>query len=69
MPEFATKTEAVAHAIEAIRKYAESAEADAGFDAGEFSGLANARALARELRQIAFDAGLSMDELYAAIEE
>jgi len=40
-----------------INQYIDGAEADAGFDAGEFSGPANARAMAKALDKKAIEFG------------
>jgi hypothetical protein len=54
---------ALAAADKAIYESMEGADADAGFDAGEFSGPAHAEILDRELEQIARQHGLTGDEL------
>lgn len=59
----------VDQAIEIWNSYAIAAEADAGFDGGEFSGPANEDAEERALRQLAEKNGYSFEDLQTAMME
>ncbi len=59
----ATKVEALIAQVERVsRESAEAAAADAGFDAGEFSGPAHAEALEVRITSLVDAAGLNADE-------
>lgn len=58
----------VEEAIRLMNDYAYAAEADAGFDGGEFSGPANARSLERALAKLADRHGVTVDDVREAVD-
>lgn len=62
-----TLRQAAQRAIDIQSQWAEAADRDAGFDAGEFSGPACSRAADREVAELAAASGFTVDEVNAEV--